>query len=282
MTWTKNILVVANVTAISNELEAALRAEADRYPAAFYLIVPATPLAGGRVAARDLLRVMVERLRADGLRVDGEVGDCDPVVAVMEAWDPKRYDGVVVSTLPMRVSKWLHRGLPERIAQVTGAPVKHVVCRPPGRRSRSSRRPGTRRARSGRCPSLVGDGVRTRPSRSPNRSWARQRRWTVAEPSRDGRAPTYRLGLLVVEGDRYKRAAAIAEHPHLVVDDPAAGGPGILVPAGGTGEVREDAIRAVGGAEVGGMGEVRQGSSPVRSGSQIGSNGSRVLWHQTS
>ncbi len=132
VTWTKNILVVANVTAISNELEAALRAEADSYPAAFYLIVPATPLAGGRVAARDRLRVMVERLRADGLRVDGEVGDCDPVVAVMAAWDPKLYDGVVVSTLPMRVSKWLHRGLPERIAQVTGAPVKHVVCRPPG------------------------------------------------------------------------------------------------------------------------------------------------------
>lgn len=131
MTWTKKILIVANITATSHELDAALRAQAAREPSTFHLIVPATPLAGGRAAARERLRAVVERLRARGLQVDGEVGDCDPLVAVMEAWDPKLYDTIMVSTLPMRVSKWLHRGLPERIAHVTGAPVSHVVCRPP-------------------------------------------------------------------------------------------------------------------------------------------------------
>ena len=73
----------------------------------------------------------IEYLRAAGLEVDGTVGDADPVVAVTEAWDPKRYDEIVVSTLPMRFSKWLHAGLPERVAKLTGAPVTHVVSQPP-------------------------------------------------------------------------------------------------------------------------------------------------------
>ena len=31
----------------------------------------------------------------------------------------------------MRVSKWLHAGLPERIAKLTDATVTHVVSEPP-------------------------------------------------------------------------------------------------------------------------------------------------------
>jgi hypothetical protein len=46
-------------------------------------------------------------------------------------WDPKRYDEIIVSTLPMRFSKWLHAGLPERIEKCTGAPVTHLVSQPP-------------------------------------------------------------------------------------------------------------------------------------------------------
>jgi hypothetical protein len=49
----------------------------------------------------------------------------------METWDPKRYDAIIVSTLPMRVSKWLRHGLQQRIAELTAAPVTHVVCEPP-------------------------------------------------------------------------------------------------------------------------------------------------------
>jgi hypothetical protein len=50
---------------------------------------------------------------------------------VTDAWDPKRYDEIIVSTLPMRFSKWLHAGLPERIGKLTDAPVTHVVSQPP-------------------------------------------------------------------------------------------------------------------------------------------------------
>jgi GABA permease len=128
--WTKHFLVVANVTAASDELVDALRRKADAQSARFTLIVPATPFGGGREAAHEALAAACGRLRDEGLEAEGSVGDADPIVAVSEAWDPKRYDEIVVSTLPMRFSKWLHAGLPERIGKVTGAPVTHVISQP--------------------------------------------------------------------------------------------------------------------------------------------------------
>jgi hypothetical protein len=121
----RRILVVANVTADSDELLGALKARAGRQSAVFTLLVPATPSAA---AAR--LDEVLERMRAAGLEVDGRVGDADPIVAVSEAWDPRRYDEIVVSTLPMSMSKWLHAALPNRIAELTGAMVTHVVSEP--------------------------------------------------------------------------------------------------------------------------------------------------------
>jgi hypothetical protein len=131
MTWKKNVLVVANVTAASDELIDALKARAEHEPAAFKLIVPATKFGGGRAAAEEKLREACSRLGEAGLDAEGLVGDSDPIIAVTEAWDPRRYDEIIVSTLPLSSSKWLHAGLPERIAKVTGAPVSHVICHPP-------------------------------------------------------------------------------------------------------------------------------------------------------
>jgi GABA permease len=131
MTWKNSFLVVANVTATSGELLNALKARAEREPASFVLVVPATPFGGGRKAALETVGKAVEQLREAGLEIQGAVGHPDPMVAVTEAWDPKRYDEIVVSTLPMRFSKWLHAGLPERIGKLTGAPVTHVVSEPP-------------------------------------------------------------------------------------------------------------------------------------------------------
>lgn len=130
MAWKTCILVVANVTATSDELLDALIERSRRGPSEFMLIVPATPFGGGREAAMNKLFAAVQRLREAGLEADGSVGNPDPYVAVSEAWDPKRYDEIVVSTLPMTLSKWLHAGLPERIAKLTGARVTHRVSQP--------------------------------------------------------------------------------------------------------------------------------------------------------
>lgn len=127
----RNVLVVTNITATSEELRRELVARAQRAPAAFTLIVPATPFGGGRAAARAQLTEALEHLRAAGLEVDGSVGAGDPISAVSDVWDPKRFDEIVVSTLPMRLSRWLNAGLPERVERLTGAPVTHVVSAPP-------------------------------------------------------------------------------------------------------------------------------------------------------
>jgi len=128
MTWKRSFLVVANVTATSDELIGALKARA---PASFTLVIPATPSGGGREAAVAKLGQALEQLRTAGLQAEGCVGNADPILAVTDVWDPKKYDEIVVSTLPMRFSKWLRAGLPERIGKLTDAPVSHVVAQPP-------------------------------------------------------------------------------------------------------------------------------------------------------
>lgn len=131
MTWKRNVLVVANVTATSDELLAALRARAERETTAFTLVVPATTFGGGRAAAERSLEEAIATLRDAGLEADGTVEAPDPVVAVTDVWDPKQFDEIIVSTLPMRFSKWMHAGLPDRVERLTGAPVTHVISQPP-------------------------------------------------------------------------------------------------------------------------------------------------------
>src|SRR5688572_21028205 len=117
MAFTYTILVVANRTADSDELRAALVAHAERRPTAFVLLVPA-PVAGpeGRAAAQEAVDRAVEGLREAGLEIGGTVGHHDPFDAVSDLWDPQRFDEVIVSTLPGAASRWLQVDLPHRVA----------------------------------------------------------------------------------------------------------------------------------------------------------------------
>jgi hypothetical protein len=129
MYWKTNVLVIANKTADSPELLDALRARAERGPVAYTLLLPrnGTDRAGAERALEASLGLIGEL----GLDVDGQVGDSDPLVAVQEAWDPGRFDEVIVSTLPTHSSRWLLIDLPHRVAKITGASVTHVVAGPP-------------------------------------------------------------------------------------------------------------------------------------------------------
>ena len=126
----KNILVVANVTATSDELCGHLTKRAERQPTTFTLVIPARSVGGDHEAAKEQLAAAIARLQRAGLEVEGSLGDRDPIVAVSEAWDPRRHDEIVLSTLPIGSSKWLHAGLPERIFKLTGALVTHIVSEP--------------------------------------------------------------------------------------------------------------------------------------------------------
>ncbi|HYM56379.1 MAG TPA: hypothetical protein VES79_00305 [Solirubrobacteraceae bacterium] len=130
MAWRARVLVVANLTATSRELLDALLARAERGPIDVTLLMPATRVGfSGREEAAERLGQALERWHAAGLTAQGLVGDTDPIVAVHEAWDPRAYDEVIVSTLPGASSKWLQFDLPHRVAQITSLQVSHVVAR---------------------------------------------------------------------------------------------------------------------------------------------------------
>jgi len=127
MAWEFSLLVVANVTAESDELIDCLRDRAEQGACRFTLVMPATG-----AEARTRLDTALERMRSAGLdNVEGKVGDPDPVVAVMDLWDPMKFDEVIVSTLPTGSSRWLGLDLPHRLEKLTSVPVRHVVSRPP-------------------------------------------------------------------------------------------------------------------------------------------------------
>ena len=131
MVYKRHLLVLANVTASSSELLDFLRGRAADGPLGVTLIVPAQTSVAAREAAQVVVAEALEALRDAGLEADGRLGDSDPFIAATEAWDPKRYDEIVVSTLPTSMSKWLHADLPRRIARQTDAVVTHVVAQPP-------------------------------------------------------------------------------------------------------------------------------------------------------
>jgi hypothetical protein len=130
------VLVVANRTAESPELLDALRTRTMQGPCLFTLLVPSTPhglgwaadMHGGGDEAEKHRAGFLQELREEGLNVgDAKVGDPDPLAAIHDECNFNDYDELIVSTLPLHVSKWLKVDLPRKARAATGLPVKHVV-----------------------------------------------------------------------------------------------------------------------------------------------------------
>jgi hypothetical protein len=126
------ILVVANKTAESPELLEALKTKGTEHQ--YVLVVPASggvlEKAADPDAAREHTRphldAALEKFRAEGLEVEGEVGDSDPIAAVQDACNFGKFDEIVISTLPQRASRWLKLDLPSKAERATGLPVTHI------------------------------------------------------------------------------------------------------------------------------------------------------------
>jgi hypothetical protein len=130
------VLVVANRTAESPELLEALRIRTMQGPCAFTLLIPSTPhgiawaadMHGGGDEAEGHRSAFLQELREEGINVnDAKVGDPDPLAAIQDECNFNDYDELIVSTLPLRVSKWLKVDLPRKAQAATGLPVKHVI-----------------------------------------------------------------------------------------------------------------------------------------------------------
>jgi hypothetical protein len=129
MPFTCHVLVVANRTVDSPELLGAIRERAERGPVAVTLLAPCTW--SEREATQERVDAAIGWLAEAGVRADGLLGDADPIVAVQEAWDPARYDEVIVSTLSAPQSTWVQIDLPHRVSKLTDCPVRHVIAQPP-------------------------------------------------------------------------------------------------------------------------------------------------------
>jgi hypothetical protein len=134
MAWENGVLVIAGTTAGSEELHEVMRMEASRVPTRFELVVPRrSARAQGAIDAALGLERALRRAAEAGLCVDGRFGDCDPVVAAVENFDPWRIDKIIVCTLPTGLSRWCAVDVPARVRHLTGAPVVQVEAFAPRR-----------------------------------------------------------------------------------------------------------------------------------------------------
>jgi len=134
------VLVVANRTAATPALIAAVRERAQRSPAAFTLLIPnpahglhklVDPEDQEQGEAEGTLELAIPLLeQAAGGRVEGMIGVSEPLAAIQDAINMHGFDELIISTLPTRVSRWLKLDLPSKAAGL-GLPVTTVTA--PGR-----------------------------------------------------------------------------------------------------------------------------------------------------
>jgi hypothetical protein len=130
-----HVLVVAHQTAATPGLLEAVHERAQRGPATFHLVVPTRPHgmhkvvdpqdAGAGEAEQVLAQALPKLSEAAGGEVTGSVGDAEPLMAIHDAINLGQYEEIIISTLPLGVSRWLKLDLVSK-ARGTGLPVTHV------------------------------------------------------------------------------------------------------------------------------------------------------------
>lgn len=147
----KSLLVVANRTLSGWNLAEFLDRRAGECPGlGVHVLVPlprSMPLAGfdlgGGMIYPDLLSIEAERacrdeaqqrldlmeqwLRSRQVMASGELSEDEPVHAIGCVLDGRRCDEIVISTLPLGLSRWLHLDLPHRVERRFARPVVTIV-----------------------------------------------------------------------------------------------------------------------------------------------------------
>ncbi len=133
----RRYLVVANQTLLGDPLLGRIRECLAGGPCHFHLVVPATHAPGhsmqtessDRAFAVERLQTGLERFRALGADVVGEVGDARPMDAIRDAMlNVPLFDEIILSTLAPGLSRWLRQDLPHRIARTFELPLSTVTA----------------------------------------------------------------------------------------------------------------------------------------------------------
>jgi|SRR5579859_1861708 len=131
------VLVVAHHTAATEPLIQAIRERAQQGPAKFHLVVPRQPHgmhkvvdpqdAGEDVAKNVLADALPKLSEAAGHEVTGSIGDPEPLMAIEDAINLGEFHEIIISTLPLGVSRWLKLDVVSK-AKGLGLPVTHVLA----------------------------------------------------------------------------------------------------------------------------------------------------------
>lgn len=131
------VLVVAHRTAATPALLDAVASRAAAGPADFTLLVPRVahglhrlvdPEDTDEAEAQAVLELALPLLeKAANAHVGGVIGDANPYDAVSDAVNITGFDEIIISTLPVRVSRWLHNDLPSKL-KALGLPVTTVTA----------------------------------------------------------------------------------------------------------------------------------------------------------
>ena len=135
----RHILIVANRTAATPGLIDEVRRRASEAPCRFTLLVPRAFWDPDTEESAITLELAIPLLdEAAGSHVEGLIGDTDAFAAVTGALKDGDYDEIIISTLPARVSRWLHLDLPARVQRL-GLPVTVISARKADRHLTSAR-----------------------------------------------------------------------------------------------------------------------------------------------
>src|ERR1700733_7341452 len=130
-----NVLVVAHQTAATPGVLDAARERSQRGPVRFHLVAPRQPHGIHKLVdpqdaseeeAQRVLEIALPKLsEAADAEVTGSIGDPEPLMAIHDAVNLGGYDEIIVSTLPLGISRWLKLDLISKTRGL-GLPVTHV------------------------------------------------------------------------------------------------------------------------------------------------------------
>jgi hypothetical protein len=129
------VLIVANRTAATPPLIEAVRRRAASGPCTFTLLVPHSSHGLQKLIedhhsdndeSQAVLALALPLLEdAAAVEVEGVTSGADPLTAIQDAINLRGFDEIILSTLPVRVSRWLKLDLPSKVRGL-GLPVTHV------------------------------------------------------------------------------------------------------------------------------------------------------------